>query len=157
MLSRITIVFSCIFLVLAVQLHAHTDTFLEFKDKNLVGLPPEYLPATLDLDKGLLRIASGELEFPPFLKGIFNDPTRHSLKISSSWYHDPEGLPPYINIMVTPKGRDFTYTILIDMKKMLIIEVGLELKESDSLTRLVPIDPNCWKNSEGSGTIEILK
>ena len=100
-----------------------------------------------------LTIAGKELLLPRFLTSVLADKDAFELQLASSWYHDPELLPPYISIDVTPKGRHFTYSVLVDMVGMKILEVEVELKETDSVTRLIPVDPAFWRDGKGGGTI----
>ena len=90
---------------------------------NLIGLPKEYQPAKLDLENGILSIAEKKLVFTPFLKNIFVETVRSDIRISSSWYHDPKIMPPYIDLRMTPKGRDFSYHVIVDMKNMVKMKV----------------------------------
>jgi hypothetical protein len=134
-------------------LQAHSDTLIELKGKSLVGLPERFQPAAFDSEKASLTIAGKELLLPRFLTSVLADKEAYELQLASSWYHDPELLPPYISIDVTPKGRHFTYSVLVDMVGMKILEVEVELKETDSVTRLIPVDPAFWRDGKGGGTI----
>ena len=140
-------------LILPVCLQAHQDTIIELKGKSLQGLPEKFQPASFDAEKASLTIAGKEVLLPRFLRGVLADKDAYELQLASSWYHDPELLPPYISIDVTPKGRHFTYSVLVDMVGMKVLEVEVELKETDSLTRLIPVDPAFWRDGEGGGTI----
>jgi hypothetical protein len=134
-------------------LQAHSDTLIELKGKSLVGLPERFQPAAFDSERASLTIAGKELLLPRFLTSVLADKEAYELQLASSWYHDPELLPPYISIDVTPKGRHFTYSVLVDMVGMKILEVEVELKETDSVTRLIPVDPAFWRDGKGGGTI----
>lgn len=144
--AHVFITWACLLLLLASPARAHSDRIIELKDGKLVGLPEEFQPAALDIGNGVLTIAGKKLEFSRFLKSVFAEPKQYDLKVTSSWYHDTETLPPYISFGITPKGRDYTYKVLVDMKKLVVLEVLLELKETKTSWRLVPIDPARWKD-----------
>ena len=124
---------------------------------NLIGLPTEFQPAKLDLENGILSIAEKKLVFAPFLRNIFVETARSDIRISSSWYHDTKIMPPYIDLRMTPKGRGFSYHVLVDMKNLVILEVELELQISDIDTQSVPIDPRCWKDGVGGGSVRVIQ
>ena len=140
-------------LISPLYLQAHQDTIIELKGKSLQGLPEKFQPASFDAEKASLTIAGKELLLPRFLQGVLADKDAYELRLASSWYHEPEILPPYISIKVTPKGRHFTYSVLVNMAEMKVLEVELELKETDSVTRLIPVDPAFWRDGVGGGAV----
>src|SRR6187401_844455 len=92
---------------------AHEDTLIQLKGTELIGLPGNYAPAELDMKALRLRIGKHELAFPPSVKTLFEQP--YDLRISASWYHRPETLPPYILLHIRPKKKDFSYEILLNL------------------------------------------
>src|SRR3954447_17824360 len=75
---------------------AHQDTIIRLEGKNLVGLPPQYSPAELDLEAFRLRIGKHVMEFSPLLRGFFRRQP-YDLQVVASWYLDNHdgSLPPY--------------------------------------------------------------
>jgi len=144
--SRIFSIWSCLLLMLASPLCAHSDTIIELKNGRLVGLPARFQPAALDLGKGLLTISGKKIEFSDYLKSRFAELKQYDLEIVSSWYHEPKILPPYISLRIAPKGRDYAYKILVDMEKLVVREAQLEVKLDESSWRFIPIDPALWKD-----------
>lgn len=138
--------------VLPLSLEAHQDTVITLKGKSLENLPKQFQPASFDTKEASLTIAAKKLVFPDALTSILEAPESYDLRIVSSWYHDPEILPPYISIKITPKGRHFTYSIMVDMNGPKILQVELELNESDKVTRWVPVDPAYWAKTNGKET-----
>lgn len=117
--------------------YAHEDTLLQLKGTDLVGLPKNYTPAEFDVKAFRLRIGKHEMTFSPFLKNFFEQP--HDLRISASWYHDSESLPPYILLRIQPKKKDFSYDLLFNLDTLDLIELSVVLQTSDSSMRYLPI------------------
>lgn len=148
-------------LIMPIALRAHEDTLISLEGKALVNLPKRFQPASFDANEASLTIAGKQLLLPRFLKSVLGDPKSYDLILASSWYHDPELLPPYISIKIAPKGRHFTYRVLVDMSGLRVLGVELELKETDSntdaipsITRVIPVDPAFWREGKGGRTIE---
>ena len=143
-----------IFLTLCLTLmaHAHQDRVITMDGKKLVELPEKFQPATFDVASGVLSIARKELTLTPFLKGLLEEPATYDLEMGASWYHELSDLPPYLSIHIKPKGRDYSYHILIDMAgvKVLEVEVWLEGKETTThrTTHRVPVDPAEWREGK---------
>ena len=150
---RILLLCVIVALVADVSLWGHEDTTLKLDGKKIVGLPEVYQPALLDAEEGFLQIGDKRLIFNGFMKEVFSGDRRYSTDITASWYHDPKVLPPYLSIDVTPRGANFTYSILIDLNKLKIIKAEMDLRETRKRTRIIPIDPRCWRDGECGGTI----
>jgi hypothetical protein len=120
-------------LALPSTVQAHEDTIIQLRGTNLVGLPKNYSPAEFDTNTFRLRIGNHAMTFTPFLKSLFDAP--HDLRISGSWYHQRSTLPPYLLFHIQPKKKDFSYSILINMDTLDVIEVSVTLRESDSTSR----------------------
>lgn len=135
------------FLFIPLCAQAHKDRVLKLEGKLIEGLPTEYQPATLDTSQALLAIAGKELLLPRFLKDAMAGKGGRDLKLTSSWYHTPQILPPYISIDIDRDGRDFSYSVLVDMVEVKILKIELRLKETELITRRIPIDPSYWKHS----------
>lgn len=147
-----------------IALRAHQDTLISLEGKALVNLPKRFQPASFDANEASLTIAGKPLLLPRFLKSVLEDPKSYDLSIASSWYHDPELLPPYLSIKIAPKGRHFAYSVLVDMSGLRVLKVELELKENDSnteaipsITRVIPVDPAFWREGKGGCTIETYR
>lgn len=135
------------------SLAAHQDTPIQLKDGKLLGLPKEFEPAAFDLEKKILTISGKALPFPDSLKALFPDDRRvdqigesnavkgvpFALKFSASWYHGPSFLPPYLLMKITPKDRDFSCEILVDIESVAFLEARVFLKISETRTELVPV------------------
>ncbi len=110
---------------------AHQDTIIRLEGKALVGLPSQYSPAELDLEAFRLQIGRRVMQFSPMLRGFFlRQP--YDLKVSASWYHENDyvTLPPYLVLHVTPKGRDYTYRVLLALDTLRLIDVSVDLRGS---------------------------
>ena len=77
------------------------------------------------------------MEFSGLLKSFFDEP--YDLEVSSSWYHDPDILPPYLSLDIRPKKKNFSYQVLFALDTLRVIEVTVVLRESESTTRLLPV------------------
>ena len=110
---------------------AHQNTVIRLEGKKLVGLPPEYSPAELDLDAFRLRIGRHVMEFTPLLRSFF-ERQPYDLEVSASWYHDDAvgGLPPYIVLQITPKARVYSYSVVLALNTLRVIEVSVALRGS---------------------------
>ncbi len=125
-------------------LQAHEDTLIKLDGSKLVGLPADLSPAELDLKEFRLRIGENELTFPPLLKDFFQQP--HDLQVSASWYHRLEILPPYLLIRITPKKKDFSYEILLELRTLDLIKLSVALRESEGSTRHLKVElEDEWK------------
>jgi hypothetical protein len=118
-------------------LHAHMDQIIEVKGTALVGLPDEYSPAELEMTAFRLRIGKHEMTFSPYLTNFFEE--AYDLRITASWDHGPELLPPYINLHIKPKGKDYSYKLLLNLRTLDLIEFSVVLKTSGSKTWPLPI------------------
>src|SRR5262245_53200091 len=82
---------------------AHKDTPITWTDTGeLRGLPSQFQPARLFIppsDAGVVSLQFGQVSktLPSCLTDLFRRVPRSEVMIWASWYHDPEGLPPYIN------------------------------------------------------------
>jgi hypothetical protein len=98
--------------------------------KKLVGLPAEYSPAELDLDAFRLRIGRHAMEFTPLLRSFFQRQP-YDLDVSASWYHDEDGTsPPYIVLHITPKGRDYSYSVVLALRTLRVVDISVTLRGS---------------------------
>jgi hypothetical protein len=151
-----SIVWMCLTLALPSALQAHEDTIIQLKGTNLVGLPKNYAPAELDTNAFRLRIGSHAMTFSPFLKSLFDEP--HELRISASWYHERSTLPPYLLLHIQPKKKkDFSYSVLLDMDTLDVIEVSVTLRESDTTSRDLPVALSEQQKEEIRKSIETIK
>jgi hypothetical protein len=122
----------------AIPAKGHEDTLItrEAKTGKLEQLPEQYLPASFDSTKRILRIKDRQMEFPPFLKAILPKAEDSEYLFSASWYHRRELMPPYLNIQVKAKGGEFRHAILIDLETLRIFGVTkLDKKPDGSVTR----------------------
>jgi len=130
--SRLVVLFaSCCLFSGSVQ--AHVDTTLLLRGDKLLGLPETFSPAVFDRKLFRLRIKNHQMVFSPFLRSLFE--TSHKLVVSASWYHTGSTLPPYILFSIYPKGKDFSYKILLELETLALIEVSVQLRESDDIRR----------------------
>jgi hypothetical protein len=105
-------------------LFAHQETIIRLEGKTLVGLPSKYSPAELDLEALRLRIGGHVMEFSPLLRSFFKRQP-YDLAVSASWYHDG---PPYLVLEVTPKGRDYSYGIVLPLDTLLSPDIYVKLR-----------------------------
>lgn len=137
---------------------AHQDTPLQLKDGVLEGLPKVFQPARFDLEKKVLTIGGKNLELPPTLRRWFPDdhtadtfaePQKgipYDLSFSASWYHGLSStLPPYLQIRITPKERDFCFEIIVDIQSLKILEANMIVSLSPNSKQRVPIAINSGK------------
>jgi len=122
-------------LFISTLLYAHEDKILTLSDGQITGLPKRYEPASLDIGSGTLRIGTREIILSPSLRALFPEDGSYDLRITASWYHEPEIIPYYIALHITPKGRDFSYVILLNLDSLEPIRVQVELRESEVRSR----------------------
>ena len=140
------------------SLHAHRDTIIRLEGIKLVGLPEQYAPAELDLKKYRIRIKDHVMEFTDFLKSlceVIAGP--EELKITASWYHTRNTLPPYMNLALQPKGKDFSYEILLNLDTLDVIEIKGVLRESKNTTRYLPIELGADRRKDIARSIKRIK
>ena len=116
---------------------AHQDRIIELEGRKLVGLPSRYEPAEFDRRTFRITIGNRTKQFSPFLQGLFRQP--HDLEFTASWYHDASGLPPYLSLRILPKGKDYSYQILIDLDALRLIKLEIAIRESETSGRYLPI------------------
>lgn len=160
---------------------AHQDTPLKLKEGVLVGLPKAFQPAEFNLEKKILTIGGKDLQLPPVLERLFPDAREdlfgephqvegipYGLTFSASWYHGPSMLPPYLQIKIKPRERDFRFEILVDIQNLKILEAEMVVSLApnsyqsipiaiDGSDRAIPIDLD-WESAIGtwrSGTLVV--
>ena len=107
---------------------AHVDRIIRLEGKALVGLPAEYSPAELDLEALRLRIGDHVMEFPPPLRGFF-ERQPYDLVVSASWFHDDDDtLPPYLLLGITPEGRDYSYSVVLALDTLRLLDIRVTLR-----------------------------
>lgn len=141
----------CCFLILVLLAQirvcdAHQDRILSLNEDKLVGLPEKYLPAEYDATRKKLRVRNHEMVFSPYLSSLFPNDIDYELKITASWYHESNTLPPYINFEIKPLGKDYSYRILLNLETLELLELSIELRESKNSTRWLPIDVSSFKD-----------
>lgn len=101
-----------VFLVLAsCACYAHQDSVIEIKnDGTLVGLPSQFLPSILKIqfnskentkhpiESVSLTIGNRILILPKKVVSLLRSKNLSSVSVTSSWYHEPSLLPPYLII-----------------------------------------------------------
>ncbi len=122
------ILLCCLFLLWVPSALAHRDTLIKLKGTRLEGLPKEYEPAEFDAAAGKLRIGKKELVFDRWTSTFFEQ--KHELTLGASWYHE-SSTPPYLSFMIQPEGRDYSYTITVDLDKLEIMSVSAVLKTGE--------------------------
>lgn len=92
----------------------------------------------------------------------------YDLTFSASWYHGPSMLPPYLQIGITPKERDFRFEIVVDIQNLKLLEAEMIVSlfpnsyqsipiAIDGSDRAIPIDLK-WESAIGtwkSGTLVV--
>ena len=75
------------------------------RNGDIQGLPNEYQPAHLGLAKKgdaapevTLRLGRAVVALPSCVSELFRRIPRSRMKLSASWYHNPEVLPYYLNV-----------------------------------------------------------
>jgi len=121
-------------LVFCIAVSSHEDKIITLKNNELIGLPQQYQPAYLDIQNRLLRIKSKQINFSPCISKYFPDDNQFDIKISSSWYHDLSIMPPYISILIQPKGKDYSFDLLFNMDTLKPFEIKIVTKESNKVT-----------------------
>lgn len=135
------LIFFILSLFMCNSLFAHTDRIITCKNGKLIGLPKQYQPAELDLDKYRLRIKNHVINISKsaYLNSLFPKNKKYDLDISSSWYHDKSLLPPYIVFHIKPLEKDFSYKILFNMDTLDVMKVTVVLKISSNSTRYMNV------------------
>ena len=113
-----------VFAIFSAQAMAHQDRIIQVaKDGSMTGLPETYLPAKIDLENMAITIARTTFNMPPCVSKYFAD--YDNLEVTSSWYHTRSTLPPYINFKISPKGKDFEYSLLFGLDDLKPISFGV--------------------------------
>ncbi len=136
MRARSLLGFFAAFVLLPALAFAHRDTRIELRGVKLVGLPPEYSPAELDLKGRRLRIKDHEMKISGLLESFFDQP--YDLQVHSSWYHDHHILPPYLELEIRPKKKDYGFEILLELHTLRLIKATVVLHEGHGTTQYIP-------------------
>ena len=117
------------------SLFAHVDTIIQLEGKTLVGLPKQYSPAELDLETFRLRVGGHVMQFSPLLRSFFQRQP-YDLKVLASWYHDNDdgSSPPYLVLEITPKGRDYSYSVAFALDTLRLLEAVSKVSEGKDET-----------------------
>jgi hypothetical protein len=116
---------------------AHVDTPIELHGTQLIGLPSNYSPAEFDATARRLRIGNHVFTFVGMLESFFEDP--HKLRLSASWYHEADILPPYIVFHIQPRGKDHEFKILLSLDTLRVIEADITLHRPHDTLQHLPI------------------
>ncbi|MDH5629629.1 MAG: hypothetical protein OEY96_05685 [Gammaproteobacteria bacterium] len=140
------------FFLFSMRVYAHQDVALEMDmNGNLKGFPNQYLPAKLDLISYSLRIGKNKIELPECVVRFFNHAESNTLTVSSSWYHDEKRIPYYVLIKIQPKGKDYLFRLLFNLKTLLPMKFEISTPYGKpgpgsraSYTHELKIQDYCW-------------
>jgi len=104
------------------------------------NLPERYLPARIDLKKNTISIANVAFNMPVCVSKYFVNPDSYSLLVTSSWYHQRSNLPPYINFNISPKNKDFEYSLLFELDSLKVIKFQVITHPNSHVTAFHNID-----------------
>ncbi len=121
-------------------LSAHKDRKIAIDGTALIGLPPEFTPAALDVAAGSMTVGKHRMHFTPYLRAFFSGEHASDLRITASWYHERQVLPPYICIEIFPRQRDFSYALLFNLETMDLIRAEVVVRASTNAGRSFRID-----------------
>lgn len=127
---------------------AHQDKIIHVSKRgDLTGLPEEYLPANIDLDKMVISIEKNVFTLPICVSKYFKDHNDYKLLVTSSWYHQRSTLPPYINFRIIPEGKDFEYSLLFGLGNLKVIELQVltHPNKNTTLYHKIEINNHCRK------------
>ena len=132
---------------------AHSDLVLKLKEGKLVApageiaekIPEEFQPMEYDAATHRVRIGKREMRLIPYLTSLFPDDGKYKIHFSTSWYHDPGILPPYLLIRIEPEGRQFSYHLLLNMKDLSVIHLEVEVDLGGGSSRAFPVDLRRWE------------
>ncbi|WP_044615846.1 hypothetical protein [Gynuella sunshinyii] len=131
--------------------YSHQDRIIQVgSDGGLIGLPDEYLPASINVREGQISIGGTTLNMPPCVFKYFQDHESYDLSVTSSWYHQRSSLPPYIQFKVSPKNKDFEYSLLFALKGLKVIDFEVITHPNKGVTSFHTIDigERCKKSIE---------
>jgi hypothetical protein len=93
----------------ALAAHGHVDRFFTLADDGAIPeLPEEYAATRLKIEFDpkapghvaaiVLTVPGHETQVPPCLVRKIPPSSRENLVLKGSWYHDPDILPPYVDV-----------------------------------------------------------
>ena len=124
-------------MIFSARVVAHEDTQIELQGTKLVGLPGRYSPAELDLKTHRLRIGNHVMKISGVLETFFDEP--YDLRVSSSWYHERDLLPPYILLDIHPKTKDYRFQVLLELDTLQLIKASIVLHNASGVTQYLSI------------------
>jgi hypothetical protein len=134
----------CFFMAVS-ALDAHQDTIIRFVGYSLEGLPENYQPATFVIEKKRIKIGANAVTIPECLWKYLEPSEKKKIRITSSWYHSSESLPPYINFSVVESNTDNRFGLVLNLNTLEIIFFEKETKTSDtsSFYERIPLPNSC--------------
>ena len=106
----------------------HQDALVKVsRSGQLVALPEEYQPARLHIPSKqsqhksnvTLRLGASVVEFPPCISRLFYEVKKRQIRVTASWYHDPELLPYYLVIRLSHERSKHAvrgWSLMIDLE-----------------------------------------
>lgn len=133
------------FLLVCFAASAHQDRIITLRHGELIGLPEKHRPAQLDLERGSLRIGGNRLDFPPCMARYFPKDRAYTVRVAASWTHDASLLPPYLSILVEPRGKHYAFQLLLNLNSLRPIRFEIQVRESQRATSTyeILIDAAC--------------
>ena len=141
-------VISLLLMMAIPSLYAHQDFIVRKVGFDLVGLPKSYQPATFVIEKRRIKIGTNAVTIPECLWKNLNPQSAESLRITSSWYHDLEILPPYINFSVKEADSENRFELLLNLDTLEIIyhEKVVQTSETSWSHIEIPLNDSCLKS-----------
>ncbi|MBD9417580.1 hypothetical protein IB234_23735 [Pseudomonas sp. PDM16] len=124
----------------------------------IVGLPEQYLPATLEIElstdatataveKIQIEIAKNKLSLPQCIMQLLKTNNASDISLSASWYHEASSLPHYINVNFYDPGynpekwANSGYSIIFNLANAKIIDMTYSQVSPDgSSSQLHPVN-----------------
>ena len=141
-----------IIIISCVSVYAHKDTKITLDNYELIGLPDKYKPSYLNMKEKFLRIGHNRLDFPSCVLKYFPENKEYNLFITSSWYHDLSLMPPYLNISIFLKNKDYRFNLLFNMDTLMPYQFEIIIRDSDKTTYFheLKIDNSCLEDIKNS-------
>lgn len=109
---------------------------VHLRGSRLVGLPPEFNPAELDLKTYRLRIGSHVTTLGEWCQSFFEQP--YDLELGGSFV-ETEFDPPHLHIVIQPKNRPLKYWFDINLETLQLFRVTIRIKFSANDTGLYEV------------------
>ena len=133
---------------------SHQDIIIRMdKDGTLNGFPEQFMPASFDSVRYVLRIGRLQTQIPECVRSYFAKADINKFTFGSSWYHDKNILPYYLDIDIWLKDSNVSFSLLYDLERLELFRMErVIIKGSSMRSNPILFWGDCKKQLDNSVT-----